>query len=156
MESIGESVGESVGESRMESLEEPVTFRIAIPPIEGVEDVPIAAVQVLASKMGFSEDRVQDIVQALTEACVNAILYSVSDADIEVMAKADPKMLMVEVADRGPGFDPDSVQAPDFEAMAEIGVKSGGFGIHMIKALVDKVEIESSPAGTTVRMYAFL
>ncbi len=151
-----ESIEESVGESMLESLEEPVTFRIAIPPIEGVEDVPIAAVQVLASKMGFSEDRVQDIVQALTEACVNAILYSVSDADIEVMAKADPKMLMVEVSDRGPGFDPDSVQAPDFEVMAEIGVKSGGFGIHMIKALVDKVEIESSPAGTTVRMYAFL
>ncbi|NJK58980.1 MAG: ATP-binding protein [Oscillatoriales cyanobacterium SM2_1_8] len=137
-------------------MEEPVTFRIAIPPIEGVEDVPIAAVQVLASKMGFSEDRVQDIVQALTEACVNSILYSVSDADIEIMATAEPKSLMVEVSDRGPGFDPESVQSPDFETMTEIGVKSGGFGIHMIKALVDKVEIESSPEGTTVRMYAFL
>ncbi|MGQ9865004.1 MAG: ATP-binding protein [Pseudanabaenaceae cyanobacterium] len=151
-----ESIGESMDEPMLESLDEPVTFRIAIPPIEGVEDVPIAAVQVLASKMGFSEARVQDIVQALTEACVNSILYSVSDADIEVMAKADPKSLMVEVSDRGPGFDPNSVTAPDFETIAEIGVKSGGFGIHMIKSLVDQVEIESSPAGTTVRMYAFL
>jgi serine/threonine-protein kinase RsbW len=37
-----------------------------------------------------------------------------------------------------------------------MGVKNGGFGIHMIKALMDKVEIESSDQGTTIRMSKFL
>jgi len=40
--------------------------------------------------------------------------------------------------------------------ISEIGVKNGGFGIHMIKALVDRVEIESTNQGTTVRMSKFL
>jgi serine/threonine-protein kinase RsbW len=62
----------------------------------------------------------------------------------------------VEVHDRGSGFDVDSVPPPNFDLISELGVKSGGFGIHMIKALVDKVEIKSTDKGTTVRMIKFL
>jgi serine/threonine-protein kinase RsbW len=64
--------------------------------------------------------------------------------------------LILEVRDQGPGFNPDAVKPPDFDYIAENGVKNGGFGLHMIKALVDKVEIESSASGTIVRMCAFL
>jgi serine/threonine-protein kinase RsbW len=106
--------------------------------------------------MGFDPDAVQDIVQALTEALVNAVLYSTSDLDVEVVVFAANTSLIVEVRDRGSGFDIDSVPPPDFDLISEIGVKNGGFGIHMIKALVDKVEIESTNQGTTVRMSKFL
>ena len=136
--------------------ENPLKLRISVPPVEGIEDVPIAAVEVLATKMGFSPDSVQDIVQALTEALVNAVLYSTSDLDVEVVFFAAHTSLIVEVHDRGSGFDADSVPSPDFDLISEIGVKNGGFGIHMIKALVDKLEIESSDQGTTVRMSKFL
>ncbi len=136
--------------------ENPLKLRISVPPVEGIEDVPIAAVEVLATKMGFSPDSVQDIVQALTEALVNAVLYSTSDLDVEVVFLAAHTSLIVEVHDRGSGFDADSVPSPDFDLISEIGVKNGGFGIHMIKALVDKLEIESSDQGTTVRMSKFL
>jgi serine/threonine-protein kinase RsbW len=130
--------------------EKPLKLRISIPPIDGIEDIPIAAVEVLATKMGFDPYAVQDIVQALTEALVNAVLYSTSDLDVEVVVFAANTSLIVEVRDRGSGFDIDSVPPPDFD------VKNGGFGIHMIKALVDKVEIESTNQGTTVRMSKFL
>jgi serine/threonine-protein kinase RsbW len=135
-----------------------IKLRISIPPVEGVEDAPIAAVAALAHKMGFSEDRVQDIIQALTEACVNSILYTTpSEVDIEVMVAMSEKSLMIEVRDQGPGFNPDNVKEPNFEEISEMGTKNGGgFGIHMIKGLVDKVEIESSRKGTIVRMYAYL
>ncbi len=136
--------------------DKPLKLRISIPPVEGIEDVPVAAVEVLASKMGFTPNRVQDIVQALTEACVNAILYSTSDTDVEVLMIAMHNSLTLEVRDRGSGFNPDTIKTPDFELMTEIGVKNGGFGIHMIRELVDKVEIESSAQGTTVRMSTFL
>ncbi len=136
--------------------ENPLKLRISVPPVEGIEDVPIAAVEVLATKMGFSPDSVQDIVQALTEALVNAVLYSTSDLDVEVVFFAAHTSLIVEVHDRGSGFDANSVPPPDFDLISEIGVKNGGFGIHMIKALVDKLEIESSDQGTTVRMSKFL
>jgi serine/threonine-protein kinase RsbW len=135
---------------------ESLKMHISIPPVEGIEDVPVAAVEALASKMGFTPDRVQDIIQALTEACVNAILYSSSDKDIEVVVIAMQNSLILEVQDRGSGFDPACIGTPDFELISEIGVKSGGFGIHMIKSLVDEVEIESSDQGTTVRMSTFL
>ena len=136
--------------------ENPLKLRISVPPVEGIEDVPIAAVEVLATKMGFSPDSVQDIVQALTEALVNAVLYSTSDLDVEGVFFAAHTSLIVEVHDRGSGFDADNVPSPDFDLISEIGVKNGGFGIHMIKALVDKLEIESSDQGTTVRMSKFL
>ena len=106
--------------------------------------------------MRFSPDAVQDIVQALTEALINAILYSTSDFDVEVVVIAAHNSLTVEIHDRGSGFDVDSVPPPDFDLISEIGVKDGGFGIHMIKALVDKVEIESTDQGTIVRMSKFL
>lgn len=136
--------------------EKTLQLRISIPPIEGIEDIAIVAVELLSHKMGFDTNRVQDIVQALTEACVNSILYSSSDDDIEVLVTALHGGLVLEVRDHGPGFDPDTVPAPDFDLISQIGVKNGGFGIHMIKSLVDKVEIESSPNGTMIRMTTFL
>ena len=136
--------------------EKPLKLRISIPPVEGIEDIPIAAVEVLATKMGFSPDAVQDVVQALTEALVNAVLYSTSNLDVEVVVFAAYTSLVLEVRDHGSGFDVDSVPPPDFDLIAEMGIKNGGFGIHMIKALVDKVEIESTDQGTTVRMSKFL
>ena len=136
--------------------EKPLKLRISIPPVEGIEDIPLAAVEVLATKMGFDPDGVQDIVQALTEALINAVLYSTSDLDVEIVVFAAHTNLIVEVRDRGSGFDIESVPPPDFDLISELGVKDGGFGIHMIKALVDKVEIESTNQGTTVRMVKFL
>jgi serine/threonine-protein kinase RsbW len=134
-----------------------IKLRISIPPVEGVEDAPIAAVAALAHKMGFSESRVQDIIQALTEACVNSILYTTpSEVDIEVLVAMSENSLIIEVRDQGPGFNPENVKPPNFEEIAEKGVKNGGFGLHMIKELVDKVEIESSEFGTVVRMCAYL
>ncbi|MEI6426879.1 MAG: ATP-binding protein [Pseudanabaena sp. ELA607] len=136
--------------------EKPLKLRISIPPVEGIEDVPVAAAESIAHKMGFDSADVQDIVQAVTEACVNAILYSTSDFDVEVILWITQKSLLVEVRDRGSGFDPDNVPPPDFAVITDMGVKNGGFGIHMIKALMDKVEIESSDQGTTIRMSKFL
>ncbi len=129
---------------------------ISIPPVEGIEDVPIAAVEVLACKMGFAPDQTQDIVQALTEACVNAIMYTNNDADVEIVVYATHDQLSLEVRDRGSGFNPDEVPTPDFDLIQQIGGGSGGFGLHMIKALVDQVEIDSSPNGTTIRMSKYL
>jgi len=131
-------------------------LQISIPPVEGIEDIPIAAIEVLAGKMGFAPDKTQDIVQALTEACVNAIMYANNDADVEIVVYATHDALMLEVRDKGAGFNPEDVPAPDFELMQQVGGGSGGFGLHMIKALVDKLEIDSSPAGTTIRMCKYL
>lgn len=131
-------------------------LQISIPPVEGIEDIPIAAIEVLASKMGFSPDRAQDIVQALTEACVNAIMYTNNDADVDIVVYATHDSLMVEVRDKGKGFDPTSVPSPDFDLMQEVGGGAGGFGLHMIKSLVDKLEIDSGPTGTVIRMSKYL
>lgn len=134
-----------------------IKLRISIPPVEGVEDAPIAAVAALAHKMGFSEDRVQNIIQALTEACVNSILYTTpSEIDIEVVVTMTESSMIIEVRDQGPGFDPGNVMPPNFDEIMSNGTKNGGFGLHMIKELVDKLEIESSSTGTIVRMSAFL
>ncbi len=131
-------------------------LQISIPPVEGIEDIPIAAIEVLATKMGFSPDKTQDIVQALTEACVNAIMYTNNNADVEIVVYATHEALMLEVRDKGAGFNPEEIKPPDFELMQQVGGGAGGFGLHMIKSLVDKLEIDSSTAGTTIRMSKYL
>ncbi|MFN3926917.1 MAG: ATP-binding protein [Pseudanabaenaceae cyanobacterium] len=136
--------------------EKSLELKISIPPVEGIEDIPIAAIEVLACKMGFPPDQIQDIVQALTEACVNAIMYTNNDANVEIVVYAAHDRLVVEVRDKGCGFDPSKVTVPDFDLMQQVGGGGGGFGLHMIKALVDKVEIDSSSKGTTIRMSKYL
>jgi serine/threonine-protein kinase RsbW len=137
--------------------EKPLKLLLSIPPVEGVEDVVIAAIETLATKMGFTPADTQDIVQALTEACINAIIYSASSHDVEIVALAGHSSLVLEVRDRGSGFDPNSVPPPDFDSIVSNGLpNNGGFGLHMIKALVDSVDIESSDRGTIVRMSKYL
>lgn len=121
------------------------------------EFVSIARIVVgsLATDMGFSEDRVDDLRLAVSEACTNAIeAHGAIDTDerVRLQCHADDTGLEVCIADSGPGFDPDElghhppVTDPDrlhFER---------GLGIPLIRTLVDVAEFTSSGSGTQVRM----
>ena len=98
--------------------------------------------------LGVEEECIGDVELALTEACSNVLNHAVDAEEYEVSAGIDGDMCVIEVVDRGAGFDSDALGHADAEHSAE-----GGRGIQIMRALVDRVEFQSSqPAGTLVRL----
>jgi len=108
---------------------------------------------VIANKIGFNIEDIEDIKVAVGEACNNAVLHgcdSNRNFDIEFTISRD--RVIIKVKDSGKGFDVDKCPRPDI-----CNPKEGGLGIFVIKSLMDNVKVESSPdKGTTIRMIKYL
>jgi len=125
-----------------------VDLRIpSLPEFVAVARLTVAAV---ACRMDFSYDAVDDIKVAVGEACTNAIEHASAEAenreDIELCCWVNPDALVIEITDKGKGFDPESQEQPD-------PFSEGGLGLLLIKALMDEVELTSlAGQGTKVKM----
>lgn len=108
-----------------------------------------------ASDGDLSDERVDDLKLAVSEACTNAIEAhdTVDTAErVRLRCWADDRGLEVSVEDSGPGFDPASLpDHPPVTDPARLKFERG-LGIPLIRALVDEVEITSSQQGTAVRL----
>lgn len=110
----------------------------------------------LAESMGMSADKIDEVRMAVVEACINAFEHSHADDDrvyitFEVLEEDDEKLLQITVEDTGVGFAPDDVVAPKIEDKLKAARKRG-WGLQIIKGLMDEVEIHSGDHGTTVVM----
>ncbi len=110
----------------------------------------------IARRLRFSEESIDDLKIAISEMCTNAIVHTgngePSKPPILVRYLAGDGFLTIEVRDRGPGFDPACVL--DRERDDLLGK---GFGIPLIRSLVDVFECDSSPgSGTVVSITKFV
>lgn len=110
-----------------------------------------AQAELIAKRMRFKEDRIQDIKSAVGEACDNAIEHSNSPNGVDIRYRLRGTNLMIEVEDYGEGFDPESIghslPSPYIE---------GGRGLYLIKNLTDEVRIVSRKGqGTKITMEIF-
>lgn len=103
----------------------------------------------------FSDDRLEDLRIAVSEAVTNAIeAHASSGAEERVVLRCDlaEDRIEVEVTDKGAGFDPDDLDAaPDAEHPDRLEYESG-LGIPLMRVLVDETEFRASPTGTAVRL----
>lgn len=108
-----------------------------------------------ASDVDLSDERVDDLKLAVSEACTNAIeAHGAAKTPDRVRLNywTDERGLEVSVQDRGPGFDPESLpDHPPVTDPARLKFERG-LGLPLIRALVDEVEITSSTEGTAVRL----
>lgn len=106
----------------------------------------------------FGDDRIEDLRLAVSEATTNAIRAHASlgsDNRIHVRCNVDDDRIEVEVHDRGPGFDADSIpDVPDAEDPARLLWESG-LGLPLMKELTDESEWASDDAGTVVRLVVY-
>ncbi len=113
----------------------------------------------VASRVGFDTDEASKIELAVDEACTNVIKHAYannSNQMIEVSIKVDQKKLIIIVADKGKGFNPDKIKLPDLNESIKEGRK-GGLGLCLIKTLMDKVEFEIKPGSKTqVKMIKYI
>jgi serine/threonine-protein kinase RsbW len=98
--------------------------------------------------LGVDEQVVADIELALTEACTNVLDHAADTDEYEVSAGLDGTLCIIEVIDRGGGFDSSTKGLVDAEPSSE-----DGRGIQLMRALVDKVTFTSRPqVGTVVHL----
>lgn len=98
------------------------------------------------------EDRFYNLLIAVTEAFNNALVHGNKlnpEKDVTITIKATEKNIYVTVIDQGSGFDPEKLADP---RAPENLLKENGRGVFIIKSLINEVQIESLPMGTTITM----
>jgi serine/threonine-protein kinase RsbW len=133
----------------------PRVVELTIPSELNYEKIAMSSASSVAKQMGFSDERIEDVKTALSEACINAIEHGTKDKDAKVMINftLEEDRLKIDVKDKGKGFDVDNVEQPQIEKKLQKQQKSRGWGLFLIKELVDDVEIENVPgAGNQVTM----
>ncbi|MGV3723223.1 MAG: ATP-binding protein [Actinomycetota bacterium] len=91
---------------------------------------------------------------AVTEAATNAIRHGSPEGSrnhVRVSFHLDRNALVVDIADQGRGFDPAQVPVP---VPGEL--KENGYGIHMMREMMDRVEFFQDEQGMLVRMTKFI
>jgi serine/threonine-protein kinase RsbW len=110
----------------------------------------------MAESMGMGADKVDEVRMAVVEACINAFEHSRADdgrvyISFQVLGKGEDQKLEIRVEDNGVGFVPGEVMEPRIEDKLKAQRKRG-WGIQIIKGLMDEVEFLSGERGTTVVM----
>jgi serine/threonine-protein kinase RsbW len=111
---------------------------------------------IASSRRNLGDDRIDDLKLAVSEACTNAIEASnVAGDRVRILIQDDDEKLEVNVKDRGPGFDLESLPThPPVTDPDRLNFERG-LGIPLIRTLVDDVEFASSTEGTSVRMTVY-
>jgi len=97
---------------------------------------------------GVTRECVDDIRLAVSEACTNVITHAERDDEYEVEVHVDSHACTVDVRDSGNGFDAAALSGkmPD-------PLSSQGRGVAIMRALMDSVDMTSSPeTGTVVHL----
>lgn len=129
---------------------------LILPMAPDMEIVASQAASALASYIGMSSDRVDEVRMAVVEACINAFEHSRAterkvDITFRLFGEAGAERLEIRVHDRGRGFSPAAVEEPRIEDKLK-GDRKRGWGLKIIQGLMDEVEILSGSQGTTVVM----
>ena len=126
-------------------------IELHIPSVMGYEKVAMECAASTAKTMGFTEDRIEDLKTAVGEACLNAIEHGnkmETGTKVGITLTIEESRLQVSVKDQGKGID--QVLTPSIEKKVTGKDKPRGWGIFLIKSLVNEVSFEPSPEGGNI------
>ena len=130
---------------------------LTIPVAPEMEIVATAQVAALGEYIGMGRDKIDEVKLALVEACINAFEHSgTRDEQLHLTFRIGKneegkEWLEVEVFDQGRGFDHARIETPSIEKSFS-GGKKRGWGLQIIKSLMDAVAISSGDFGTRILM----
>ncbi|WP_182201792.1 anti-sigma B factor RsbW [Paraliobacillus salinarum] len=130
----------------------------AKPEYVGVVRLSVSGV---ANRMGFSYEDIEDLKVAISEAMTNATTHAYEESDggeVTIGFGLYENRLEVMVADHGGSFDLAKVKegiGPYRQSESIEDLREGGFGLFLINALMDKVEIKNE-YGVIVLMTKYL
>jgi serine/threonine-protein kinase RsbW len=125
-----------------------IKLTLALPRDELSVPVVRRVLKASMNALGVEGEVISDIELALTEAVTHVLDHATEGDEYEVSAGIDGAMCVIEVIDRGGGFDGAVLGKADADVDAE-----DGRGIQLMRALVDKVTFDSVPrVGTVVHL----
>jgi len=129
---------------------------LVLPMAPDMELMASQTASAVASFVGMSADRVDEVRMAVVEACINSFEHSHADdrrvtVVFRIWGETTPETLEIRVHDDGVGFAPDQVEEPRIEKKIT-GQRKRGWGLKIIQGLMDDVRIQSGTTGTTVIM----
>ena len=131
------------------------TLQINLPNQVGYERVAMGSVAAYAKSIGFLPDRIEDLKTAVSEACINAVQHGnkdLKDARVVVTMSFKEGVLDISVLDEGSGFNRPP-RDPDIARIMENLEPPVGFGVFLMKKLMDELEFKKLPNhGNEVRM----
>ena len=127
------------------------TVELKLPILKDMELVATHTSDVVAKHMNLSEEKSAEISMALIEACINAFEHSETKEDIYIHFIISDENLTIKVIDKGVGFDASAIELPNIDQKLT-DERKRGWGLMLIKELMDKVDYESDNTGTTLTM----
>ncbi len=130
---------------------------LTIPVAPDMEIVATAQAAAVGEFIEMPRDKIDEVKLALVEACINAFEHAHARDDrvhltFRVGRDEDAReFLEVEVLDQGKGFDQASIETPSTEKTFS-GRQKRGWGLQIIRSLMDSVAITSDEEGTRIRM----
>ncbi len=107
---------------------------------------------------GFNSESVEQFKVAVDEACTNVIKHAYSgDESCELIIKVivDSDRCTICIRDQGEAFRPKEYNEPDIFELAKRR-QAGGFGVHIMRRLMDHVEYSSRGKVNEVRLTKYL
>lgn len=142
---------------------EPITIELILPVLAEYISIPRRVVEIIAKGANYPQKEIEEVNIALGEAVLNVIKHAYNNSKnalgyktFRVRYLLYPKRLVIVVKHSGKGFDPHFAMAYVRREKAE-ETEGAGWGLFLIKALMDEVEIDSTiGAGTEIRMTKYL
>ncbi|MDT5270782.1 MAG: serine/threonine-protein kinase RsbW [Acidobacteriota bacterium] len=135
-------------------------FAIELPMSEDTELIAAHTVEQIARRMEFQPEAINQIKTALVEACINAAEHSLStERKIYNRFRVEDDKLVITVSSRGlsvPISLPENGAAADKNGSGEGAKGRRGWGLKLIRTLMDDVEFERVDDGTRLRMTKYL
>ena len=135
-------------------------YEMIIPMGEDSELVAARTVEEIARRLNFRPEAINQIKTALVEACINAAEHSLSpDRKIYQRFIVEDDKLVVTVSSRG--VVPVQLSGQNGQEASTTDEKEGtksrrGWGLKLIKTLMDKVEFERVDDGTQLKMTKYI
>jgi anti-sigma regulatory factor (Ser/Thr protein kinase) len=128
----------------------------SIPGEDGNERLAMDRVAAAVADLGLSSTRLERLKTAVSEATMNAIEYGSqgrADVPVDVEVEATPEAVIVRITDRAlSGAVPDDAETPDIDLKLAGAQKARGWGLFLIKNMVDSMDVSTDGSTQTVTL----
>jgi serine/threonine-protein kinase RsbW len=135
---------------------EPDEFLMVVPMGEDNELIAANTAEQIAKRLTFRPEAINQIKTAIVEACINASEHSFSpDRKIYQRFRVESDRLVITISSRG--IVPANLNGTKSGSEAkEAAEERRGWGLKLIRTLMDEVEFERVDEGTSLRMTKYL
>ena len=128
----------------------------SVPGEEGNERLAMDRVAAAISDLGLPLARLERLKTAVSEAAMNAIEYGSQnrpEIPVDIVVETTSDAIVVRITDRAlSGAVPDDAESPDIEAKLAGEQKPRGWGLFLIKNMVDSMDVTSDGSTQTVTL----